>query len=103
MDIDINTDPPPDIAVEIDINHDSRSRFSIYAGLGVPEVWRYDGRQMSIHHLQQDEYAWAEASLAVPILTSSVLTESLAKVREEGQSHAIVAFDEWLSAPQASN
>jgi len=98
MDIDINTDPPPDVAVEIDVHHDSRSKLSIYASLGVPEIWRYDGRQMTIYHRTQGEYVPAEASLALPLLTSAVLTEFLARLRDEGESQAILAFDEWLSA-----
>jgi Uma2 family endonuclease len=32
--------PPPDLAVEIDITSSSLNRLSIYAALGVPEVWR---------------------------------------------------------------
>src|SRR5437660_8585397 len=82
MDIDINTDPPPDIAVEIDVHHDSRSKLSIYASLGVPEVWRYDGRQMTIYHRQQGEYFTTEASLALPLLTGAILTEFLARLRD---------------------
>ncbi|MEJ7710014.1 MAG: Uma2 family endonuclease [Pyrinomonadaceae bacterium] len=35
MQLDFTTDPPPDIAVEIDIHHGSISKFPIYAALGV--------------------------------------------------------------------
>ncbi len=53
--IDFAVDPPPDIVVEVDIYHDSRDKFSIYAALGVPEIWRYDGQELSIHILQGDQ------------------------------------------------
>ena len=43
-DIDLKADPPPDIVVEIDITSTSLHKFSIYAALGVPEIWRYDGQ-----------------------------------------------------------
>src|SRR5712691_4421995 len=36
--LDFETDPPPDIVVEIDLHHASRSRFRVYAALGVPEI-----------------------------------------------------------------
>jgi len=36
----------PDIAVEIDITKDSRSKFYIYAALKIPEIWRYDGKNV---------------------------------------------------------
>jgi Uma2 family endonuclease len=37
--IDLETDPPPDVVVEIDLSHESSSKFPIYAALGVPEIW----------------------------------------------------------------
>ena len=101
MHIDFAVDPPPDIAVEIDVHHDSLSKFSIYVGLEVPEIWRYDGEQLTIFHLKEDRYVAQEESLAFPMLTSALLTGFLARLREEGESPAILAFDEWLSS-QAS-
>src|SRR5207253_251827 len=43
--IDLEVDPPPDIAVEIDTTNESLSKFSIYSALRVPEIWRYDGQR----------------------------------------------------------
>ena len=40
---DLTQDPPPDLAIEIDITHKSLNRFPIYARLGVPALWCYDG------------------------------------------------------------
>jgi len=34
----------------------------------------------------------------LPLLTGAILTEFLARLRDEGESQAILAFDEWLSA-----
>lgn len=42
LNIDLNSDPPPDLVLEIDITSKSLDRLPIYAWLGVPEVWRYD-------------------------------------------------------------
>jgi len=101
MQIDFAVDPPPDIAVEIDIHHDSLSKFSIYAGLEVPEIWRYDGERLSIFHLQEDHYIAQDASRALPVLTGRVLTDFLTRLRAEGDSAAILAFDEWLSSQES--
>lgn len=46
--IDLAIDPPPDLAIEIDITSSSVDRLGIYAVLGVPEVWRYDGESLTI-------------------------------------------------------
>ena len=98
--VDFETDPPPDIAVEIDIHHDSVSKFPIYVGLGVPEIWRYDEEQVTIYHLEHDDYVQQAASLALPMLTDEVLTEFLARLPKEGDLQAILAFDKWLQAQQ---
>jgi Uma2 family endonuclease len=102
LDIDFAVDPPPDIAVEIDVHHDSLSRLAIYAGLEVPEVWRYDGEELMILILQEDRYVAQESSLALPMLTGSVLSGFLTRLRTEGESPAILAFDEWLSSQESS-
>jgi Uma2 family endonuclease len=52
--LDLDVDPPPDLAIEVDITSSSLNRMAIYAGLGVPEVWRYDGRAVTMHGLHPD-------------------------------------------------
>lgn len=96
LDLDFEVDPPPDIVVEVDIHHASTESDAIYAALGVPEIWRYDGRQTTIYHLQGDVYIAAAASRALPMLTAAVLTEALTRMRADGETAAILAFDEWL-------
>lgn len=100
MQLDFAADPPPDVAVEVDLHHQSLSKFPIYAALGVPEVWRYDGQQLIIHLLQGETYVAAAQSRALPMLTSRLLTEFLTRLREAGDFQAILAFDEWLQAQQ---
>lgn len=96
--IDLGADPPPDVVVEIDINHDSTPKFPVYAALGVPELWRYDGEDVKIYQREGDEYVTHEASLAMPILTSAVLTEFLNRSRQEDQHQVLLAFEGWLQS-----
>ena len=100
LQLDFTTDPPPDVAVEVDLHHQSLNKFPIYAALGVPEVWRYDGQQLTIHLLQENDYVAAPQSQALPLLTAQRLTEFLTRVREEGDFQASLAFDEWLQSQQ---
>ncbi len=99
--LDFETDPPPDIVVEIDVHHDSRGKFPVYAALGVPEIWRYDGESMTIHHLSddgQEQYFVQETSDALPMLTARLLTETIERMRTDGELIALLAFDEWLQS-----
>ena len=84
--------------VEVDIHHDSTDNDSIYAALGVPEIWRYDGWSASIRILQDAGYVESETSLALPMITPAILTEYMTRMREEGEFAAIIAFDEWLQS-----
>ncbi len=44
--LDFQIDPPPDLAIEIDITSSSRRRMAIFTALRVPEIWRYDGQML---------------------------------------------------------
>ncbi|MDH3600236.1 MAG: Uma2 family endonuclease [Candidatus Tectomicrobia bacterium] len=73
--IDLDRDPPPDLVIEIDLTHMSLDKFPIYAGLGVPEVWRFRGPQALIYRLVEADYVEIEVSEVVPELTSRQLTD----------------------------
>jgi Uma2 family endonuclease len=96
--LDFEHDPPPDVAVEIDVHHSSEEKLSIYEALGVPEVWRYDGQRLSMFVLRGVGYEEVERSQALPVLTGEVLTEFLARLQRDGELQALLAFDEWLGA-----
>lgn len=53
-DLDLSVDPPPDLAIEVDITRSSLDRMGVYAALGVPEVWRFNGETIEVHWLQTD-------------------------------------------------
>ncbi|WP_240038857.1 Uma2 family endonuclease [Okeania hirsuta] len=45
---DLDRDPPPDLAIEIYITSSSLDRLTIYAALGIREIWRFDGEKLFI-------------------------------------------------------
>src|SRR5687768_3630827 len=67
--LDLRVDPPPDLAIEIDVTHGSLDRLAIYAALGVLEVWRLAGGILTFHVLGDDgRYHAAERSRSFPFL-----------------------------------
>lgn len=98
IDLDFEKDPPPDVAIEVDIYHSSLSKFSIYAGLGVPEIWRYDNNKLTIHLLQDDHYIESPTSKALPMLDAETLTLFLTQMRDEGEFEAMLEFENWLNS-----
>jgi Uma2 family endonuclease len=75
--IDLNEDPPPDLAIEIDITSSSIDHLELYASLGVPEVWRYDGQRLIMYQLEGNEYAESEVSPTFPFLLKSEMLRFL--------------------------
>jgi Uma2 family endonuclease len=73
--IDLAVDPPPDVIIEIDLTHPSLDKFPIYAALGVPEVWRYDGQQMHIYRRVDEAYTEVPSSTVLPGVTSASLIQ----------------------------
>ena len=89
--------PAPDLAIEIDILSPSISREPIYARLGVPEIWRYDGRQIRVLVLQQDgSYANAARSRAFPFLPMETFATYIKPIVEENETPVLKEFRKWV-------
>jgi hypothetical protein len=88
--IDLRTDPPPDLALEVDITHSSLDRMAIYAALRVPEVWRLENQRIVCYLLGNDgRYAASTLSRAFPGLDPAELSPFLA-LRGQMDGNAIV-------------
>jgi Uma2 family endonuclease len=94
--IDLNQDPPPDLAIEIDITSSSINRLALYAALGVPEVWRYDGSRLIIYQLEGGEYRVCDRSSTFPLITSSEIIRFLELRKSNGETSLIRLFREWV-------
>jgi Uma2 family endonuclease len=95
--IDLRRDPPPDLALEIDITHSSLDRLSIYARLNFPEVWRLEGLAITCHLLRSDgTYAISKLSQAIPGLAVADLIPFL-RLRGQTDENAIIRqFRAWV-------
>ena len=94
--IDLSQDPPPDLAIEIDSMSSSIDRFQIYADLGVPEIWRYDGQQFSMYWLENQQYELRDRSCAFPELTPFDMERFLLLKRTTKENALIRLFREWV-------
>jgi Uma2 family endonuclease len=91
-------DPPPDLWIEVDNRASSAGRLSIYAALGVPEVWRYRASKKTLQFLQLVEgvYQPINRSLAVPVLTPALVLEALALGGDTLESEWDRLLREWV-------
>ena len=100
--IDLETDPPPDLAIEIDLT--SRTQLNNYEALGVPELWRYNGRKLEISLLQDGKYVKGEISLQFPNFPiADLIPQYLEQSKTAGRNVAMKAFRCWVrSSSRAS-
>jgi Uma2 family endonuclease len=90
-------DPPPDLAVEVDLSSSSSRRMLVYAELGIPEVCRYDGERLTFQTLSADgKYHLAECSLSFPVLHSADLERFVNRRGTTGENALAQAFRQWL-------
>jgi Uma2 family endonuclease len=87
--LDLDSDPPPDIVVEIEITSPAIDKLPIYAQFGVPEVWRYNGDRLQMLGLQSGQYVERDSSNALPGLA----VEDISRILEESKSIERV---QWL-------
>ena len=95
--LDLGVDPPPDLAIKVDISTSSLDQLSIYADLGVPEVWLYDGSVLRVHQLQSDgKYVQQPRSPSFPFLPLEEIERFLARRNETDETTWIRSFRAWV-------
>jgi Uma2 family endonuclease len=95
--LDLKVDPPPDLAIEVDVTHSSLNRMGIYSALGVVEVWRLTHDGLSFHVLQADgTYATAATSHAFPFVAPADLIRFLALRATTGENAVVRQFRDWV-------
>ncbi len=94
--LDLATDPPPDLVIESDLTSSSLNRFAIYAGLGVPEIWQIVNQEVIFWVLTDGTYQEAAESRAFPFLSSERLNDFVRIGINQGQHRAARAFHHWL-------
>lgn len=94
--LDLETDPPPDLAIEIDITSSSVNKFGIYSALGVPELWRYNGRDLKFYQLVEGQYVEREFSIAFPIVSVSEMSRFIEQSKTVGEIALLKSFRAWL-------
>ena len=94
--LDLSSDLPPDLAIEIDIFSRSIAREPIYVALGVPELWRYDGQKLYCLHLAGHAYVEKKMSLAFPMLAPAKLLKFIRMLPKHSETTIIKSFRQWV-------
>lgn len=93
--LDLTVDPPPDLALEVDITN--RSHPEIYQSLGVPELWQYKRGELKFLLLVDGKYVESITSANFSDLSLlEVIPQYLTQCRTEGRNIGMRAFRSWV-------
>lgn len=94
---DALSDPPPDLALEIDMTRGTADRLGLYAAFGVPEVWRFDGETLRVYVLtSQGNHEQSDISSAFPAIAISEIVRFLELARSADYLGVIRTFRDWV-------
>jgi Uma2 family endonuclease len=94
--VDLEQDPPPDLVLEVDITHTDINKNRLYAQIGIPEFWRFNGQVLTIYQLVEGTYEEVNASPTFPWLDKDIFYTFLKQSRIEGEAQAVRALKEWV-------
>jgi Uma2 family endonuclease len=95
--INLDVDPPPDLVIEVEITSGILDKLDIYARLGVPEIWRFDGEILTVLILQPDRtYATSVKSIVFPFLPMDVFVQFVLDPDYSDESRWARSFRNWV-------
>lgn len=97
--VDLNVDPPPDLAIEVEYTHPAGKAVEIWRRLGVPEVWVHQAHRSALRFLQLDEhgqYSETSVSPAFPFLTADEILGWIEQPMNEPGSRWERRLRQWV-------
>lgn len=99
--IDLERDPAPDLVVEVDITHTDINKNQLYASMGVPEFWRFNGQEWKILSLVDGAYVERDRSPTFPLVKKTALYQFLEAALLDEVS-AEINFRQWVQQQRQS-
>ncbi len=95
--LDFAVDPPPDLAVKVNVSRSSLGKLKLYAAFGVPEVWRYDGQRIEVFTLgPKHRYLPSAESVCFPGIPLDEMARILGRVNTEREKALILSFRDYV-------
>lgn len=95
---DDEKDPPPDLVFESEVTNPLLPKLATYAALGVPEIWRHDGKCLRVLLLKGEQYIESQRSGLFPFLPMDEFFNFTRRLAREGSRAVIPGFREWVRA-----
>ncbi len=102
--VDFKVDPPPDLAIEVEVTRKLGAKAEIYATFGVPELWVWSAGALKVFELSKDgKYAPRNTSVCFPNLPIAKFEEVVRQLGTMGRTTLLRSFRDWVRANLPSN
>jgi Uma2 family endonuclease len=99
VNIDLDSQPPPDLAIEVEVGHSANKALKVWGRLGVPEVWRIDPKKEQVRFFRRNDdgtYGTIDRSLGLPALTPNDVLDQLRLADSLGASEWFARLQDWV-------
>jgi Uma2 family endonuclease len=94
--VNLEEDPPPDLVLEVEYSRSAVNKLKLYAAMGVPEFWRYNGKTLRIYQLFGQEYVQQENSLTFSPILVAEFPQFMQEAKDIGEVAMMKKFRAWV-------
>ncbi|NEQ24371.1 MAG: Uma2 family endonuclease [Microcoleus sp. SIO2G3] len=94
--IDLESDPPPDLVLEVEYSRSKIDKLSLYAAIGIPEFWRYNGNVLRIYKLEAGQYTECGSSPTFAPVPVKEIPKFIKESRKVGELTSTRNFRNWV-------
>jgi Uma2 family endonuclease len=94
--VNLEEDPPPDLVLEVEYSRSAVNKLKLYAAMGVPEFWRYNGKTLRIYQLFGQEYVQQENSLTFSPILITEFPQFMQEAKDIGEVAMMKKFRAWV-------
>ena len=95
-DLDLNRYPPPDLVIEVDFSSPTIPKLPIYAAMGVPEIWLWNGDDAKFLRLAREGYLPVDESIGLPGVFAADVTRHVNDSFTTKQPPWLRKVREWI-------
>lgn len=94
--IDLEIDPPPDLVLEVEYSRSKIDKLSLYAAIGIPEFWRYNGTTLRIYALLEGQYSETQISQTFAPVAVKEIPRFIQEAKKNGENTTTRSFRAWV-------
>jgi Uma2 family endonuclease len=98
QDIDLDVQPAPDLAIEVEVTHSADAALLAWERLGVPEVWRFRPNEWEVTFCIRTEggFRASDYSLGFPVLKPADVLSQMELAKDLGADRWNAQLEDWV-------